>query len=134
MDLEKQITDLNKSGKSLEAILKQLQVPSFNVQTIIFFKYKVPGTVTSLPRSGRKGRLSPAAERKSVRIVKSQPRTTKKAVAEAAITKPFPLRLKFAADHMDKEKAFWRKLLWSDETKIELFDGEKLRTLTTRTQ
>lgn len=37
MDLEKQITDLNKSGKSLEAILKQLQVPSFNVQTIIFF-------------------------------------------------------------------------------------------------
>lgn len=28
MDLEKQITDLNKSGKSLGAILKQLQVPS----------------------------------------------------------------------------------------------------------
>ncbi|XP_077574453.1 uncharacterized protein LOC144197742 [Stigmatopora nigra] len=30
-------------------------------------------------------------------------------------------RLKFAADHMDKDKTFWRKVLWSDETKIELF-------------
>ncbi|KAI3366612.1 hypothetical protein L3Q82_009292, partial [Scortum barcoo] len=29
-------------------------------------------------------------------------------------------RLKFAADHMDKDKTFWRKVLWSDETKIEL--------------
>ncbi|KAI3363698.1 hypothetical protein L3Q82_001200 [Scortum barcoo] len=28
--------------------------------------------------------------------------------------------LKFAADHMDKDKTFWRKVLWSDETKIEL--------------
>ena len=30
-------------------------------------------------------------------------------------------RLKFAADHTDKEKTFWRKTLWSDETEIELF-------------
>ena len=30
-------------------------------------------------------------------------------------------RLKFAADHMDKEKAFWRKVLWADETKMQLF-------------
>ena len=27
----------------------------------------------------------------------------------------------FAADHKDKEKAFWRKSLWSDERKIGLF-------------
>ncbi|MPV02301.1 hypothetical protein FVA96_24185 [Escherichia coli] len=26
-------------------------------------------------------------------------------------------RLKFAADHMDKDETFWRKVLWSDETK-----------------
>lgn len=29
--------------------------------------------------------------------------------------------LKSAADHMDKEKAFWRKVLCSDKTKIKLF-------------
>lgn len=28
---------------------------------------------------------------------------------------------KFAADYMDKEKAFWRNVLCLDETKIQLF-------------
>lgn len=27
-------------------------------------------------------------------------------------------RLKFGADHTDKEKNFWRETLWSDETKV----------------
>lgn len=30
-------------------------------------------------------------------------------------------RLKFAKAHLDKEKVFWERVLWSDETKIELF-------------
>ena len=33
--------------------------------------------------------------------------------------------MKFAADHMDKEKTFWRKTLWSHETKTELFGHHK---------
>ncbi len=152
MDLKKRIIDLNKSGKSLGAISKQLQVPRATVQTIIR-KYKVHGTVVSLPRSGRKRKLSHAAERRLVRMVKSQPRITKKQVCKdleadgtqvsvstvkrvlhrhglrgcRARKKPLlqkrhlKTRLKFAADHMDKDKTFWRKVLWSDETKIELF-------------
>uniref|UniRef100_A0A8C6KMD7 Tc1-like transposase DDE domain-containing protein n=1 Tax=Nothobranchius furzeri TaxID=105023 RepID=A0A8C6KMD7_NOTFU len=152
MDLKKQIIDLNKSGKSLGAISKQLQVPRATVQTIVC-KYKVHGTVSSLPRSGRKHKLSPAAERKLVWRVKSEPRITKKQICQEleaagihlllstvkrvlhlhglrgcrARRKPLlqkrhlKARLKFAADHMDKDKTFWRKVLWSDETKIELF-------------
>uniref|UniRef100_A0A3B1IFP7 Transposase Tc1-like domain-containing protein n=1 Tax=Astyanax mexicanus TaxID=7994 RepID=A0A3B1IFP7_ASTMX len=152
VDLKKRIIDLNKSGKSLGAISKQLQVPRATVQTIIR-KYKVHGTVVSLPRSGRKRKLSHAAERRLVRMVKSQPRITKKQVCKdleadgtqvsvstvkrvlhrhglrgcRARKKPLlqkrhlKTRLKFAADHMDKDKTFWRKVLWSDETKIELF-------------
>lgn len=81
-DLKKRIIELNKSGKSLAAISKQLQVPRATVQTIVC-KYKVHGTVVSLPRSGRKRKLSPASERKLVRMVKSQPRTTKKQVCNA---------------------------------------------------
>ena len=34
IDLEEHIIDLNKSGKSLEAISKQLQVPRSTVQTV----------------------------------------------------------------------------------------------------
>ena len=31
-------------------------------------------------------------------------------------------RLRFATAHGDKAYTFWRKVLWSDETEIELFD------------
>jgi hypothetical protein len=30
-------------------------------------------------------------------------------------------RLQFATAHGDKNRTFWRNVLWSDETKIELF-------------
>lgn len=101
----------------------------------------------SLPRSGRKRKPSPAGEKKLVRMIKSLPRTTKKQICddlEAAGTQVsvstvkcvlhhYELRgcrarrkpslqkrhLKFAADHMDKEKTLWRKVLWSDQTKNE---------------
>lgn len=49
------------------------------MQTIVCM-CKVHGTVVSLPPSGRKHKLSPSAERKLVRVVKRQPRTTKKQV------------------------------------------------------
>lgn len=89
------------------------------------------------------------AERLLVRMVKSQPRITRKQVCdelEGAGTlaslctikhvvhvhelrgchirrKPLfqeqhiNTRLIFAVEHMDKEKAFWRKILWSEERK-----------------
>lgn len=46
MDLKKQIIYLNKSGKSLGAISKQLQVPRATAQTIVW-KHKMDGTVLS---------------------------------------------------------------------------------------
>ena len=80
-DLKRRIIDLNKSGKSLGAISKQLQVQRTTVQTIVC-NYKVHGTVVSLPRSrsGISRKLSTALERKLVRMVRSRPRTTKKQV------------------------------------------------------
>lgn len=169
MDLKKRIIDFNKSGKSLVAISKQLQVPRSTVHTIVC-RYKVHGTVASLPLSGRKRKPSPATERKMVRMVKNQQSTIKKQVCnelEAAGTqvsvstvkrvlhhyglrgcragrKPslqkrhIEARLKFAADQMDEEKAFWSKVLGSEETQMYLFGhnyqqyvgGEKVRPLT----
>ena len=75
IDLKGHIIDLTKSGKSFGAISKQLQVPRSTVQTAVW-KCKVNGTFVS----GRKHKLSPAAERKLVRMVKSQLKTTKKQV------------------------------------------------------
>ena len=52
-------------------------------------KYKVHDTVVSLPPSGRKHKLSPAAERKLIRMVKSQPKTTQKQVCTEVEVKHF---------------------------------------------
>ena len=152
----------------LWAISKQWQVQRSTVQTTVC-KYKVNGTVVSLPWSGRKQKLeSPAVERKLVRMVKSQPKTIKRQVCneweaagrevsvstvtcvlEAAVQErsscsrrgSFAAQLMFGADHMDKENTFWRKTLWSDETKrnclatmsSHMFRGEKVRPSTPRT-
>ncbi|KAF3832026.1 hypothetical protein F7725_025691 [Dissostichus mawsoni] len=71
MDLKKRIIDFNKSGKSLGAISKQLKVPRSTVHTMC-------SCHTAMIRKKRE--LSPATERKLVRMVKSQRRTTKKQV------------------------------------------------------
>ena len=63
LSLKRHVIDLNKSEKSLGAISKQFQVPRSTVHTTVSIKHK----------------LSPAAERKLVRRVKSQPKNHQKA-------------------------------------------------------
>ena len=61
------------------SISKAATAPKINCANDLC-KYKVRDTyflIVSLPRSGRKNKLSPAAERKLVRMVKSEPKTTK---------------------------------------------------------
>lgn len=36
-------------------------------------------------------------------------------------------RMRYAKAHLDKPEAFWKKILWSDETKMELFGQNKRR-------
>ena len=66
-----------KSGLSLGAISKQLQIPQSSVQTIIR-KYNVFGTTETLQCSGRKRKLTTEDEQILVRKVKLNPKTTKK--------------------------------------------------------
>ena len=74
ISLKEHIIHLNKWVKSLWTISKQLQVPRSTVQKIIC-KYKVTVTVILLPWLGRKWKLSPATERRLVRMVKYQTKT-----------------------------------------------------------
>ncbi|KAI3355760.1 hypothetical protein L3Q82_004332 [Scortum barcoo] len=73
-----------------------------------------------------------------MRKVRDQPRTTRedlvndlKRAGTTCSTRKVPLllkpahvhaRLKFAKDHLDDPEEAWEKVMWSDETKIELFD------------
>ena len=72
IDLKERTIDL-KSGTSLGAISKLLQDPRSTVQTTVC-TYKVHGAVASPPRSRSKRKLSSAAERKLVRMVKGEPK------------------------------------------------------------
>ena len=113
------------SAKSLGDISKQLQLPRSTVQTSTC-KYEVHGTVVSLPQSGRKPKLSTAAERKlgqDVQVTTNQQQTGLSAGRHCQVcftstwaerllcwnklflqTQHLKAPLKFAADHMDKGK------------------------------
>uniref|UniRef100_A0A147A9W2 Transposase n=1 Tax=Fundulus heteroclitus TaxID=8078 RepID=A0A147A9W2_FUNHE len=75
-DVRRRIVDLHKSGKSLGAISKELQIPKSSVQSIIR-KYDLFGCVSTLPRSGRRPKLSHSDELKLVKMFKDNPGTTK---------------------------------------------------------
>ena len=72
----KNIVDLHKSGSSLAAISKCVNVPRSSEQTIVC-KYKHHVTMQPSYRSGRRCVLSPRDERTSLRKVQLNPRTTK---------------------------------------------------------
>ncbi|CDQ97894.1 unnamed protein product, partial [Oncorhynchus mykiss] len=88
----------NKSGSSLGAISKHLKVPHSSVQTIVQ-KYLYPQYNESY-------------------IALKAYSTQKKPLLQNCHKKA---RLRFATAHGDKDRTFWRNVLWSDETKIELF-------------
>ena len=146
---QKKIVEFHKSGSSLGAISKTPEGTTFIVQTIVL-KYKHHGTTQPSYCSGRRHVLSPRDECTLVRKVQINPRTTAKDLVEmleetgtkASIStvlyrhnlkdrsvrkKPLlqnchkKARLRFATAHGDKDRTFWRNVLWSDETKIELF-------------
>ena len=75
-DFRKEIVD-HKSGSSLGAISKHLDIPRSSVQTIVR-KYKHHGTTQLSYRSGRWCVLSPREERTLVRKVQINPGTTAK--------------------------------------------------------
>ena len=75
-DVKKKIVNFYKSGLSLGSISKRLNIPRASVQTIIK-KYK---TTETLPRSGRKRKLTVADERLVVRKVRMNPKLTAKEI------------------------------------------------------
>ncbi|KAK3571312.1 hypothetical protein QTP86_005948 [Hemibagrus guttatus] len=149
-DLRLHIVAAHKSGKGYRTISKCFEVPVATVQSIIK-KYKTFHTVKNLRGRGRKPKVTPVLARRIVREVKKKPRITTKAILmnlgstggnisrqtaqwtlhtagfhghrprRTPLLQNTKARLAFANAHLDKEEDFWSSVLWSDETKIELF-------------
>ncbi len=147
-DVRDKIVDLNKDGMGYKTIAKQLGEKMTTVGVIIR-KWKKHKITVNLPRTGAPCKISPRGVSMIMRTVRNQPRTTREDLindlkaAGTIVTKKtigntlrreglkscsarkVPLlkkahvqaRLKFANDSEEN----WVKVLWSDETKIELF-------------
>ncbi|KAK3513647.1 hypothetical protein QTP70_028814 [Hemibagrus guttatus] len=98
-DTRNKIVDLHQAGKTESAIGKQLGVKKSTVGAIIR-KWKTYKTTDNLPRSGAPRKISPGG----VKI----------------ITRTY-MSGKFAREHLDDPEEDWENVIWSDETKIELF-------------
>ncbi len=147
-DVRDKIVDLQKAGMGYKTIAKQLGEKVTTVSVIIL-KWKKHQITVSLPRTGAPCKISPRGVSLIMRTVRNQPRTTrddlvndlkaagiivtKKTIGDtlrqeglkSCSTRKVPLlkkahvqaHLKFANDSEEN----WVKVLWSDETKIQLF-------------
>ncbi len=136
----------HRSGQGYKKNSAALKVPKSTVASIIL-KWKTFGTTRTLPRAGRPAKLSYRGRRALVREVKNNPKITvaelqrciremgescRKSTITAALhqsglygrvawRKPL-LSARHMKARMEDSKMVTNKILWSDETKIELFD------------
>ncbi|KAK3549115.1 hypothetical protein QTP70_032577, partial [Hemibagrus guttatus] len=102
-DTRNKIVDLHQAGKTESAIGKQLGVKKSTVGAIIR-KWKTYKTTDNLPPSGAPRKISPHG----VKMITRTPVHVR-------------ARLKLAREHLDDPEEDWENVIWSDETKIELF-------------
>ncbi len=143
-ELRDRIVARHRSGQGYKKISAALKVPKSTVASIIL-KWKTFGTTRTLPRAGRPAKLSYRGRRALVREVKKNPKITvaelqrciremgescRKSTITAALhqsglygrvarRKPL-LSARYMKKHLKDSKMVTNKILWSDETKIEL--------------
>ncbi len=151
-DVRDKIVDLHKAGMGYKTIAKQLGEKVTTVGVIIR-KWKKHKITVNLPRSGAPCKISPRGVSMIMRTVRNQPKTTREdlvndlkaagtivtkktigntlhreglkscSARKVPLLKKVQARLKFANDSEEN----WVKVLWSDETKIKLFDINSTR-------
>ena len=127
-----------------------MKVPRNTVASIIL-KWKKFGTIKSLPRAGRQAKLSNLGRRANVREVTKNPMVTLTELHSSSVVEPsrrttisaalhqsglcgrvargkphlskrhMTAHLEFAKRHLKYSQIMRNNILWSDETKIELF-------------
>uniref|UniRef100_A0A674A8J2 Zinc finger protein 250-like n=1 Tax=Salmo trutta TaxID=8032 RepID=A0A674A8J2_SALTR len=159
VELRDRIVSRHRSGEGYQKISAALKVPKNTVASIIL-KWKKFGTTKTLPRAGRPTKLSRRAlvrevtKNPMVTLTKLQSSSVEMVVllegspisaalhqsghyGRVARRKPLlskrnmTARLEFAKRHLKDSQTIRNNILWSDETKIELFGLNAKRHITT---
>ncbi len=141
---ERKIVKKHGQSQGYKSISRDINVPVSTVRNIIK-RFTAHGTVANLPGRGRKSKNNEKLQWRIVRMVDKEPRLTSKqsqadlqtqgtTVSARTIRrhlneKGTPLltqrhkkaRLEFAKTYVTKPQSFWENVLWTDETKVELF-------------
>lgn len=142
-----------QNGESHRAVAKKYSISKAAVGKILL-KLKTFGSVVDRPGRGRKRKTDARTDTKIMREVKKNPKVTVREIQETlqlsvsgrtvrrrlvaqglnsklARKRPFiskankAKRLKFAKEHADKPLEFWKTVLWTDESKFELFNRKR---------
>lgn len=154
MQVKEAIIRLKKQNKSIREIAKTLGAAKSTIW-YIFKKKECTGKLSNIKRPGRPRKTTKVDDRRILSLVKKNPRQVKNTLEEVGVslsksrikrclheckyrgftTKCKPLvtfknrkaRLDFARKHLKKPPQFWNQILWTDETKINLYqnDGKK---------
>src|SRR4029434_9901420 len=154
-NVRRKVVELHKSGNGYKKISKQLKIPISTIMAIIK-KFKATGYVRNQTGRGPVCKLTPCTVRRMVRLAKEYQRITagelQRLVASwgqkvskttirrhlhhhklfLRVARKKPLlsinnklkRLQFAKCYWDFQ---WDRVIWSDETKIELFGNKHQR-------
>uniref|UniRef100_A0A8B9JYE2 Transposase Tc1-like domain-containing protein n=1 Tax=Astyanax mexicanus TaxID=7994 RepID=A0A8B9JYE2_ASTMX len=144
-DIRSAIISKHKTSKGYKAISKDLGVPVSTVRNVIK-KFAKHGTVKNLPGRGGKRKIDERKPRQTSKELKVNLEQSGVMVSTSTIRRTLnqaelygrrprkkPLlkkrhkkeRLIFAKEYLDKPQSFWENVLWTDETKIELFGNAK---------
>lgn len=144
--------DLHKSGSGYKEIANRLNLPISTVRGIIK-KFKTTGTVTNKAGRGPRFILPPRTVRRMVREVKKSPKLTVKELHQRVASRGHQYSITTIRGYLHANKLFgrharkkpfltynhkckrleftkrywhfnWDRVLWSDETKIELFGSK----------
>lgn len=145
------ITDRQK-GVSLDEIGKKYSIPKSTVQKLCG-KFTATRQISNLPGRGRKRAATVREDGRIIREIKKKPDTSSSEIKDqlnlnvstkrirrrlhehkyfhrVSLRKPNKkARLEFAKKHIDKPISFWKKFIWSDESKFELVGKKKRRKI-----
>uniref|UniRef100_A0AAR2LWB2 Tc1-like transposase DDE domain-containing protein n=1 Tax=Pygocentrus nattereri TaxID=42514 RepID=A0AAR2LWB2_PYGNA len=129
-DTRKKIVDLRQAGKNESTIGKQVGVNKSTVGATVR-KWKTYKTIDNLPRSGAPRKISSRGVKMIMRTVNRNPRTTQRDLMndlQRAGTKVKKATISNTRRREGLQSCKdWENILWSDETKIELFGKNPTR-------